>query len=105
MNHQAALHNISTMSMVLHNYYTYSAPISLFVTGQGEIFSREGTSSYRSLCNVHVCLAMVSLIRKLHSTVPDASQVWFADDATAVGPDCSNGGIIWFLQALPLDIF
>ena len=31
-------------------------------------------------------LAMVPLIRKLHSTVPDASQVWFADDTTAVGP-------------------
>ena len=44
-------------------------------------------------------LAMVPLIRKLHSTVPDASQVWFADDATAVGPVSKllNGGIIWFL--------
>ena len=31
-------------------------------------------------------LAMVPLIRKLHSTVPDASQVWFVNDATAVGP-------------------
>ena len=31
-------------------------------------------------------LAMVPLIRKLHSTVPSASQVWFADDATAIGP-------------------
>ena len=32
-------------------------------------------------------LAMVPLIRrKLHSTVPSTSQVWFADDATAVGP-------------------
>ena len=30
-------------------------------------------------------LATVPLIRQLHSTVPDASQVWFADDATAVG--------------------
>ena len=25
------------------------------------------------------------MIRQLHSTVPDASQVWFADNATAVG--------------------
>ena len=30
-------------------------------------------------------LAMVPLIRKLHSSVPDASQVWFADDATVFG--------------------
>ena len=26
------------------------------------------------------------MIRTLHCTDPDASQVWFADDATAVGP-------------------
>ena len=30
-------------------------------------------------------LATVPLIRKLYSTVPDASLVWFADDATTVG--------------------
>ena len=30
-------------------------------------------------------LAVVPLIRRLRSSVPDASQVWFADDATAVG--------------------
>ena len=40
-------------------------------------------------------LAMVPLIRKLHSTVPDASQVWFADDATAVGP-VSNKLLDWW---------
>ena len=30
-------------------------------------------------------LAVVPLIRQLCSSVPDASQVWFADDATAIG--------------------
>ena len=30
-------------------------------------------------------LAVVPLIRQLRFAVPDASQVWFADDATAVG--------------------
>ena len=30
-------------------------------------------------------LAIVLLIRKLHAAIPEACQVWFADDATAVG--------------------
>ena len=88
VNRQAALHNISilcpALSMVLHN--TYGAPTHLFVTGQGEISSREGTTQGDPLAMSMYALAMVPLIRKLHSTVPDASQVWFADDATAVGP-------------------
>ena len=88
VNRQAALHNISilcpALSMVLHN--TYGAPTRLFVTGQGEISSREGTTQGDPLAMSMYALATVPLIRKLHSTVPDASQVWFADDATAVGP-------------------
>ena len=81
VNYQAALQNISTLcpalSMVLHN--TYGAATCLFATGQGKISLREGTSQGDPL-------AMVLLIRKLHSTVPDAFQVWFVDDATTVGP-------------------
>jgi len=51
-------------------------------------------------------LAMVRLIRQLHFTVLDASQVWFVDDANAVGPTVRMVvHAIWFLQALPLDIF
>ena len=81
VNYQAALKNISTLcpalSMVLH--ITYGAATCLFATGQGKISLREGTSQGDPL-------AMVLLIRKLHSTVPDAFQVWFVDDATTVGP-------------------
>ena len=87
VNRQAALHNISilcpALSMILHN--TYGAPIRLFVTGQGEISSCEGTTQGDPLAMSMYALATVPLIRQLHSTVPDASQVWFADDATAVG--------------------
>ena len=88
VNRQAALHNISilcpALSMVLYN--TYSALTHLFVTGQGEISTREGTTQGDPFAMSMYALAVVPLIRKLHSTVPDASQVWFADDATAVGP-------------------
>ena len=55
VNRQAALHNISifcpALSMVLHN--TYGAPSRLFVTGQGEVSSHEGTTQViplRCLC-------------------------------------------------------
>ena len=87
VNRQAALHNISilcpALSMILQN--TYGAPTHLFVTGQGEISSREDTTQGDPLAMSMYALATVPLIRQLHSTVPDASQVWFADDATAVG--------------------
>ena len=87
VNHQAALHDISilcpALSMVLHN--TYGAPNHLFVTGQGEISSREGTTQGNPLAMSMYALAMMPLIRQLHSSAPDASQVWFADDATAFG--------------------
>ena len=87
VNRQAALHNISilcpALSTILHN--TYGAPTRLFVTGQGEISSSEGTTQGDPLAMPMYALAVVPLIRHLHSTVPAASQVWFADDATAVG--------------------
>ena len=37
------------------------------------------------LAMVMYALAVVPLIRQLRTVVPDAKQVWFADDATAVG--------------------
>ena len=87
VNHQAALHNISILcpapSMILHN--TYGAPSHLFVTSQGEISSCEGTTQGDPLAISMYALAVVPLIRHLHSTIPATSQVWFADDATVVG--------------------
>ena len=83
----AALHNISkicpSFSTILQN--TYRAPVRLFVVGEGEISSTEGTTQGDSLAMSMYALAMVPLICCLCTEVPDVSQVWFADDASAVG--------------------
>ena len=88
INRKAALHNIAilcpSLSTVLHN--TYSAADRLFVNGEGEIPSTEGTTQGDPLAMAMYALAVVPLIRQLHAHVPEACQAWFADDATAVGP-------------------
>ena len=65
VNCQAALHNISilcpALSIILHN--TYGAPTHLFVTGQGEISSREGTTQGDSLAMSMYALATLPLIK------------------------------------------
>ena len=87
INRQAALHNISMLcpsfSLILQN--TYGAPVHLFVVGEGEIPSTEGTTQGDPLAMAMYALAVVPLIRRLRMVVPGASQAWFADDATAVG--------------------
>ena len=87
INRQAALHNISVLcpsfSTILHN--TYGAPVRLFIVGEGEIPSLEGTTQGDPLAMAMYALAVVPMIRCLRNDVPAASQVWFADDATAVG--------------------
>ena len=51
INRQAALHNISMLcppfSLILQN--TYGAPVCLFVVGEGEIPSTEGTTQVTPL--------------------------------------------------------
>lgn len=51
---------------------------------EGEILSTEGTTQGDPLLYVHGDV-VVPLIKQLRAVVPDAKQVWFADDATAVG--------------------
>ena len=87
VNCQAALHNISVLcssfSTILKK--TYGAPIRLFITGEGELSSTEGTTRGNPLAMAMYAIAVTPLINHLHQLQPDISQVWYADDATAAG--------------------
>ena len=87
VNRQAALHNISVLcpsfSTILKN--TYGAPIRLFITGEGELSSTEGTTQGDPLAMAMYAIAVTPLINHLHQLQPDISQVWYANDATAAG--------------------
>ena len=87
INRQAALHNIQVLcpsiSTVLNN--TYRTPVRLFVMGEGEIESTEGTTQGDPLAMAMYALAATPLIRRLKEMKSDVKQVWFADDATAAG--------------------
>ena len=87
MNRQAALHNIQVLcpsiSTVLNN--TYRAPVRLFVMGEGEIESTEGTTQGDPLVMAMYAIAATPLIRRLKEMKSDVKQVWLMDDATAAG--------------------
>ena len=102
VNQQAALHNISVLcpsfSIILRN--AYGAPIRLFITGEGELASSEGTTQDDPLAMAMYVLALTPLINSLHHHQPDVSQAWFADDATAAGQLTSL--LQWWRQLLSL---
>ena len=87
VNCQAALHNISVLcasfSKILKN--TSGAPIRLFITGEDELASNEGTTQGDPLAMAMYALAVTPLINSLCHHQPDVSQTWFVDDATAAG--------------------
>ena len=91
INRQAALHNIRMLcpplAQILIN--TYQSPITMIIPGKGEIASTEGTTQGDPLGMAMYDLAITPLIRKLHSSCPEVSQIWFADDATSAG-SCSH---------------
>ena len=92
VNRQSALHNISILcpsfATILKN--TYGVPIRLFITGEGEITSTEGTTQGDLLAMAMYVLAVIPLIRSLRQSQPDVSQVWYADDVTAGGQLASS---------------
>ncbi len=83
LNRQATLHNIRRLcpplATILVN--TYRAPTELFVDGDA-ILSQEGTTQGDPLAMPMYALATIPLIKKLDRNY---KQVWFADDAAAVG--------------------
>ena len=83
LNRRLALRNISSLcpafSRVIINMYRNAA--RLFVGGE-TILSQEGTTQGDPLAMAMYALALVPLITQLSSV---AKQVWYADDAAAVG--------------------
>lgn len=83
LNRKTALHNISytcpPLATILRN--TYSSPTDLFIEDES-IPSQEGTTQGDPLAMSFYALATLPLIKRLPTSV---KQVWYADDATAVG--------------------
>ena len=86
LNRFSALNNIRclcpSLATILIN--SYRAPTELFIDGD-VILSREGTTQGDPLAMPFYAIATIPIIKKLHSTFNDVSQVWYADDASAAG--------------------
>ena len=67
------------ISSILIN--TYRQPSELFIDGE-VIYSQEGTTQGDPLAMPMYAMATLPLIRRLPDTV---TQIWYADDAAAVG--------------------
>ena len=74
------------MSILFHHLRnTFGAPIRLFVTGESEPASTEGTTQGDPFAMSMYVFAVTLLINSLCHHQPDVSQAWFVDDATAAG--------------------
>ena len=86
LNRKAALLNIKhtcpTLTTVLINIYRNSSEL---VIDKLSLSSEEGTTQGDPLAMPMYALAVVPLICQLKVKVPDASQVWYVDDAAAAG--------------------
>ena len=105
LNRQVALHNIRRLCPLLATILinTYRAPTELIVDGD-TILSQEGTTQGDPLAIPMYALATIPLIKKLHRNY---KQVWYVDDAAAVGGlwTCAIGGIGYLPLARALVIF
>ena len=83
LNRNVALHNVQytcpELSTVLHN--TYREPSDLYIDGEA-ILSQEGTTQGDPLAMPMYALATIPLINQLPHSV---TQIWYADDACAIG--------------------
>ena len=84
LNRKAALHNISITCPPLANILinTYRSPVRMYITGDGEISSTEGTTQGDPLAMAMYALAITPLINQLKASCPDVKQAWYGDDAT-----------------------
>ena len=86
LNRKATLLNIKhtcpTLATVLINIYRNSSEL---VIDKLSLSSEEGTTQGDPLAMPMYALAVVPLICQLKVKVPDASHVWYADNAAAAG--------------------
>ena len=87
LNRSAALHNVPRVCPAMGKVFTntYSSPSRLFVTGGGEILSREGTCQGDPLAMAIYAVAITPMIQHLSATCPAIKQCWYADDDGASG--------------------
>ena len=89
LNRATAQINMSTVcplfSTVLMNIYRESSDLIL---GTSTLQSQEGTTQGDPLAMPFYALATRPLIDALDKDLPDLRQIWYADDATAVGKLC-----------------
>ena len=89
LNREAALHNIQhvcpALAVALQN--CYQAPSRLFVSGGGEIISREGTTQGDPLSMLFYALTILPLLSHLKKEHPAVQQAclgrWFSSDGTS----------------------
>ncbi len=85
LNREVALHNIRhlcpSLATILINIYRDAT--ELFVDGL-VLFSEEGTTQGDPLAMPMYALATIPLVKRLSNT-SNATQVWYADDASAAG--------------------
>ena len=94
LNRAAALHNIRIVCPAVAKFAinTYRASAGLFVTGNKELVSAEGTTQSDPLAMCLYALSLQPLISRLQA-VTQAKQCWFADDATGCGSIQNSGGM------------
>ena len=87
LNRQAALHNVQRLCPLLATTLAncYQSPARLFVTGDGEIASREGTTQGDPLSMAFYAIATLPIINHLRAEHDMVRQIWYADDSGAVG--------------------
>ena len=86
LNRAAALHNIRVLCPIIAAYAinTCKQPARLFITGDKEIISAEGTTQGDPLAMGLYALSIQPLITSLQSS-SSVKQCWFADDASGAG--------------------